>query len=179
MLVLSPPAVDMQALAETSLKMLKQLIEGRDTAACLEAGLQVVVQVQVQWPDGIGAASTSQPCCLQSFIQAKVKRAACFLRSLRCIGYMDELLCLFSILLFVCCKIAEGLHSMDAATTGAVQATSAETALAQCLAHWRTQDPSSCQGPTASTQVASHISPCCTKLKYALSKSLTIPCHQC
>ena len=73
MLVLSPPAFDMQALAETSLKMLKQLIEGRDTAACLEAGLQVVLQVQVQWPDGIGAASTSQPCCLQSFIQAKVR----------------------------------------------------------------------------------------------------------
>ena len=85
MLLLSPPAVDMQALAETSWKMLKQLIKGRDTAVHLEAGLQVVLQVQVQWPDGIGAASTGQPCCLHSFIQAKVKLVAWFLRSLRCI----------------------------------------------------------------------------------------------
>ncbi|KAL0044664.1 hypothetical protein WJX82_004688 [Trebouxia sp. C0006] len=33
---------------------------------------------------------------------------------------------------------------------------SAQTALAQRLAHWRTQDPSSSHGPTDSTQVASH-----------------------
>jgi len=85
-LVLSPPAVDMQALAETSWKMLKQLIKGRDTAVHLEAGLQVVLQVQVQWPDGIGAASTGQPCCLESFIQAKVRLPAWYLRSLRSIG---------------------------------------------------------------------------------------------
>ena len=86
MLVLKSPAVDVQALAETSCKMLKQLIEGGDTAVQLEAGLQVVVQVQVQWPDGIGAASTGQPCCLHSFVQAKVRLVASFLKSLRCIG---------------------------------------------------------------------------------------------
>ena len=64
---------------------------------------------------------------------------------------------------------------MDAATIGAVQATSAQTALAQRLAHWPTQDPSCPHGPTASTQVASHISPCCTKFKYAFCKSVIIP----
>ncbi len=68
--------VGVQALAETSCKMLKQLIKGRDTAVQLEAGLQVVVQVQVQWPDGIGVASTGQACCLHSFIQAKVRLVA-------------------------------------------------------------------------------------------------------
>lgn len=77
--------------------------------------------------------------------------------------------------MFVCCKIAEGLQFTDAATIGAVQATSAQTALAQRLAHWRTQDPSSAHGPTHSTQVASHVSPCCTQLKYAFCKLVTIP----
>ncbi len=63
---------------------------------------------------------------------------------------------------------------MDAATIGAVQATSAQSALAQRLAHWRTQDPSSSHGPTDSTQVASHVSPCCTNLKYAFCILVTI-----
>ncbi len=89
---------------------------------------------------------------------------------------MNEPLCLVLTLLFVCCEIAEGLHFMDAATIGAVQVLSAQTALAQRLAHWRTQDPSSSHGPTDSTQVASHVSHCCTKLKYAFCKSVIIPC---
>lgn len=67
----------MQALAETVSQMLKQLVEGKDTAVQQEASLQVLLQMQVQWPHIIAAHSTSQPHCLRSFINAKVGHVFC------------------------------------------------------------------------------------------------------
>ena len=62
----------MQALAQTSSDVLKQLLEERDTGVQLESGLQLLLQLQMHWPTGLGPHTTQTACCLNSYIAAKV-----------------------------------------------------------------------------------------------------------
>ena len=61
----------LQALARTSADVLSQLTEGRDTGLQLDSGLHLLLHLQLRWPHGMDD-QTSQPCCLNSLINAKV-----------------------------------------------------------------------------------------------------------
>ncbi len=62
----------MQALEQTASKVLNQLIEERHTAAQLENGLQLLLQLQLQWPSTMRRQTATPACCLNAFLDAKV-----------------------------------------------------------------------------------------------------------
>lgn len=64
----------MQALAETSLEVLRQMNEGEDSPAQLDCGLQLLLQLQ-SWRLGSEAKiDSSSTCCIRLFVECQVNR---------------------------------------------------------------------------------------------------------
>ena len=145
----------LQALARTSADVLSQLTEGRDTGLQLDSGLHLLLHLQLRFPNGMDN-QTSQPCCLNSFINAKV---SCLpLVHMVCRAAHSHLLLQLLYLLWAaghissdCCPPLQ-VHMLvvSANSNNALaQAKRAKNAIAQCLAEWRTQGPASPHAATA------------------------------
>ena len=63
-----------QALAETSLELLRQVSEGGDSPVQLDSGLQLLLQLQSQRLGSKAKHSSSSTCCIGLFIETQVSR---------------------------------------------------------------------------------------------------------
>ena len=125
----------MQALAETSLEVLRQMTEGEDSPAQLDGGLQLLLQLQ-SWHLGSKAKTDgSNACCIRLFIECQVSR-------------LDQMA--FINLTFCMANLCFGVQHVESRLSD-TQAKKAQHALALCLAQIRTQDP---QTQQANFQVA-------------------------
>lgn len=64
----------MQALAETSLEVLRQMNEGQDSPAQLDCGLQLLLQLQSERLGSETNINSSNTCCIRLFIECQVSR---------------------------------------------------------------------------------------------------------
>ena len=66
----------MQALAETTLELVRQLNEGGDSPAQLESGLQLLLQLQSRRLGSKARDGSGSSCCIRFFIETQVSRLA-------------------------------------------------------------------------------------------------------
>lgn len=66
----------MQALAETSLELVRQVNEGKDSPGQLDSGLLLLLQLQSQHLGSKAKEGSSRTCCIGLFIETQVSRAS-------------------------------------------------------------------------------------------------------
>lgn len=64
----------MQALAETSLELVRQMNEGGDSPGQLDSGLQLLLQLQCRHLGSKAKDGSSSTCCIGLFIVTQVSR---------------------------------------------------------------------------------------------------------